>query len=47
LQIEIETMMSADRAEFARRLREIGEIGATSDGDSSDAPAATLDDTGG
>lgn len=42
LQTEIEKMMEADRAEFARRLRKIGQSGATDDGDGGDASSAAL-----
>lgn len=44
-QIEVDAMIAADLADFARRIRKIGEIEATDDGDGSNLAPAALEDT--
>lgn len=45
LQIEIDSMMAADLAEFARRLRKLAEIEAGEDGDIVGASSAAMEDS--
>lgn len=44
-QVDISNFVRSDLAEFARRLRELGNIEATVNGDGSDASSAALDGT--